>query len=92
MGPARALRRAGPGLLVRPVRDPRRAGPRVQLLPRSATGGIDYTFTLDNYARALDPLFLDVMLFSLRTALLTTAIALFLGYAVAYFIATRPAR
>ncbi len=59
---------------------------------RSPTGGIDYTFTFDNYGRALDPLFVDVLLFSLRTALLTTAIALFLGYAVAYFIATRPAR
>lgn len=59
---------------------------------RSATGGIDYTFTLDNYERAMDPLFLKVLLFSLRTALLTTAIALVLGYGVAYFIATRPER
>lgn len=59
---------------------------------RSATGGIDYTFTLDNYARAVDPLFLDVLWFSLRTALLTTAIALVFGYVVAYFIATRPQR
>jgi spermidine/putrescine transport system permease protein len=57
---------------------------------RSATGGIDYTFTLSNYARAMDPLFVDVLLFSLRTALLTTAFALVLGYVVAYFIATRP--
>jgi spermidine/putrescine transport system permease protein len=59
---------------------------------RSATGGVDYTFTFDNYRRAVDPLFLDVLWFSLRTALLTTAIALFLGYTVAYFIATRPER
>jgi len=59
---------------------------------RSAIGGIDYTFTLDNYARAVEPLFLDVMWFSVRTAALTTAIALVLGYATAYFIATRPER
>jgi spermidine/putrescine transport system permease protein len=59
---------------------------------RSAIGGIDYTLTLDNYARALDPLFVNVLLFSIRTALLTTAIALLLGYAAAYFIATRSER
>ncbi len=59
---------------------------------RSAIGGIDYTFTLDNYARAVDPLFLSVLWFSIRTALLTTVIALFLGYVTAYFIATRSER
>jgi spermidine/putrescine transport system permease protein len=59
---------------------------------RSPTGGVDYSFTLDNYARALEPVYRDVLLFSLRTALLTTAIALVLGYVVAYFIATRPER
>jgi spermidine/putrescine transport system permease protein len=59
---------------------------------RSRIGGIDYTFTLDNYARAIEPLYVKVFLFSLRTALLTTAIALLLGYAMAYFIATRPPR
>jgi spermidine/putrescine transport system permease protein len=59
---------------------------------RSSIGGIDYTFTLDNYARATQPLFVNVFLFSIRTALLTTAIALVLGYATAYFIATRPER
>lgn len=59
---------------------------------RSAIGGIDYTFTFDNYARATDPLFLSVLWFSIRTALLTTAIALVLGYSTAYFIATRSER
>jgi spermidine/putrescine transport system permease protein len=59
---------------------------------RSSIGGIDYTFTLDNYVRALEPLFVRVLVFSIRTALLTTAIALILGYCVAYFIATRSER
>ena len=59
---------------------------------RSPTGGVDYTFTLDNYVRAADPLFLKVLVFSVRTALLTTLIALVVGYAVAYFIATRTER
>ncbi len=59
---------------------------------RSAIGGIDYTFTLDNYVRVVDPVFLNVLWFSIRTAALTTAIALVLGYATAYFIATRSER
>lgn len=59
---------------------------------RTPTGGVEYSFTFDNYARAVDPLFLDVLWFSLRTAFVTTAIALVLGYLVAYFIATRPER
>lgn len=59
---------------------------------REGFAGIDYTFTFDNYARAVDPLFLGVMLFTLRTALFTTVIALIIGYSVAYFIATRPDR
>lgn len=59
---------------------------------RSLTGGVDYTFTLDNYSRLVNPIYLKVMVFSLRTALLTTLIALVLGYATAYFIATRPER
>lgn len=59
---------------------------------RSPTGGVIYTFTMDNYVRAVDPLFLRVLLFSVRTALLTTLIALIVGYAVAYFIATRSER
>ena len=59
---------------------------------RTSIGGIEYTFTLDNYVRATEPVFVKVFLFSIRTALITTAIALVLGYATAYFIATRPAR
>lgn len=59
---------------------------------RSSIGGIEYSFTLDNYARAADPLFVNVLLFSIRTALLTTGLALVLGYSTAYFIATRSDR
>ena len=59
---------------------------------RSRIGGIDYTFTLDNYLRATEPVFLKVFWFSVRTALITTVIALAVGYATAYFIATRPPR
>jgi spermidine/putrescine transport system permease protein len=59
---------------------------------RGAFGGIVFAFTLDNYLRAVDPLYLSVLFFSVRVALVTTALALMIGYAVAYFIATRSAR
>ena len=44
-------------------------------------------FTLDNYARLLDPQYLKVMLNSLRLAFLTTVFSLLLGYPFAYFMA-----
>jgi spermidine/putrescine transport system permease protein len=59
---------------------------------RDLAGGVDYTFNLDNYARLANPIYLRVLVFSVRTALLTTLIALVLGYSVAYFIATRAQR
>lgn len=57
---------------------------------RGQFGGIDYEFTLRNFTRAIDPLYLKVLWYSLRMALLTTAICLVVGYPAAWFIATRP--
>ena len=58
---------------------------------RSATGGIDYTFTLDNYVRAMNRS--SSRSCSSRSGRCRdTVIALVLGYMVAYFIATRPER
>jgi spermidine/putrescine transport system permease protein len=59
---------------------------------RGTYGGVVPTFTLDNFARAIDPLYLRVLLFSLRVAVLSTVIALLIGYPAAYFIATLPRR
>ncbi|OGN86591.1 MAG: ABC transporter permease [Chloroflexi bacterium GWC2_73_18] len=59
---------------------------------RGTYGGVVFDFTLDNYVRALDPLYLGVLGFSLRIAVITTAVALLIGYPAAYFIATRPRR
>jgi spermidine/putrescine transport system permease protein len=56
---------------------------------RGAFGGVEYVFTWDNYVRAIDPLYLRVLWYSVRIALLTTAICLVVGYPAAYFIATR---
>ena len=57
---------------------------------RGPYGGVRYDLTLENYRRALDPLYLRVLLTSLRIALASTALALLLGYPAAYFIATAP--
>lgn len=59
---------------------------------RGTYGGVVLTFTLDNFVRLVDPLYLRVLLFSLRVAVITTVIALLIGYPAAYFIATLPQR
>lgn len=59
---------------------------------RGTYGGVVLTFTLDNFVRLVDPLYLRVLLFSLRVATITTVIALLIGYPAAYFIATLPQR
>jgi len=58
---------------------------------RGIYGGIDYVFTLENFARAADPLYLSIFLDSARIAGLATLIALLLGYPAAYAIARAPA-
>ena len=52
-----------------------------------AIGEIVYDFTLENYGRALDPLYLKILGKSVLYALVTTALCLVIGYPVAYFIA-----
>ena len=59
---------------------------------RGPFGGVEYRFTLRNFERALDPLFVRVLWGSLLIAAGTTVIALLICYPAAYFIATRPAR
>ena len=61
-------------------------------LERGDYGGIVPSFTLDNYVRAFDPLYLRVLWFSIRVSLLTTTIALLVGYPLANFISTRTPR
>ena len=59
---------------------------------RGPYGGFGQGFTLANYGRLLDPLYLDVFIGSLRIATLATAIALLLGYPAALAIATASKR
>lgn len=58
---------------------------------RGRYGGIVYEFGLHNYARFLDPLYLEILLDSLVVAGITTAICLLVGYPFAYFVANREA-
>src|SRR5437868_2584202 len=49
-------------------------------------------FTFDNYLRLTGPTYTLVLLRSLESGLITTFLCLIIGYPLAYFIATRPAR
>ncbi|WP_246267541.1 ABC transporter permease [Nonomuraea typhae] len=57
---------------------------------RGRFGGIVYEFTTENFVRLIDPLYLGVVLNSLKIAGITTLIALLIGYPTAYFIAQLP--
>ncbi len=57
---------------------------------RGPFGGVLYDLTLDNYVRALDPLYVGVLWYSIQMAFITTVLCLVVGFPAAYFIATRP--
>lgn len=59
---------------------------------RGIYGGIDYTFTLDNFRLLLDPLYAGIFLHSAKIAGTATLIAVVVGYAAAYAIAGAPRR
>jgi spermidine/putrescine transport system permease protein len=59
---------------------------------RGAYGGVRFEFSLHNYARAFDPLYLHVVVTSLKIAGIATLAAFLLGYPAAYAIATASKR
>ncbi len=59
----------------------------LSFLSRAKVWGVDFTFTLDNYKRILEPLYLDMFRESFQLALLSTAIITLLGYPYGYFMA-----
>lgn len=61
-------------------------------LTRDDANFVSLVFTLDNYARLLDPLYFDVLLHSLNMALIATVACLVLGYPFAWFLAGLPQR
>lgn len=61
-------------------------------LTRDDTHFVAMVFSLDNYARLLDPLYFDVLLHSLNMAVIATLACLALGYPFAWFLAKLPAK
>jgi spermidine/putrescine transport system permease protein len=59
---------------------------------RGVYGGVEYTFTLENFGRVFDPLYAGILLNSTRIAAIATAIAVVIGYAAAFAIAASPRR
>ncbi|WP_298842236.1 ABC transporter permease [Clostridium sp.] len=59
----------------------------VSFSTRGEVGNIIYKFTLENYVRLLDPLYINIFLKSLLIAVYTTMLCLIFGYPFAYIIA-----
>ncbi|MCW8348544.1 spermidine/putrescine ABC transporter permease PotB [Vibrio sp. ZSDZ65] len=59
-------------------------------LTRDEANLIEMTFTLNNYARLLDPLYAKVVLHSFYMAIVATLICLVIGYPFAYIVAKMP--
>lgn len=57
---------------------------------RDEVGGVVFRFTLDNYQRVFDPVYLRIFARSIGYAGLTTLICVIIGYPMAYYIARAP--
>lgn len=57
---------------------------------RGTYGGVDFIFTLENYTRALDWLYLSVLFESILIAAITTLLAFLIGFPVAYAVTKLP--
>ena len=64
----------------------------VSFAERDSLGRIIWNFSVQNYARAFDWVWVKILLDSLYYAFLTTVICLALGYPAAYFIGKAPER
>jgi len=64
----------------------------VSFLSRGTYGGIEYTFTLENYARFFEPLYIRIIAVSVVMAIATTVICIIFGYPFAYIIAKSSVR
>lgn len=59
----------------------------LSFLSRAEVWGVDFTFTLDNYKRILEPLYLNTFWESIKLALLSTGLIALIGYPYGYFMA-----
>lgn len=59
----------------------------LSFLSRAEVWGVDFNFTLDNYKRILEPLYLNTFWESIKLALLSTGLITLIGYPYGYFMA-----
>jgi len=59
----------------------------LSFLSRAKVWGVDFTFTLGNYKRILEPLYLEMFIESFRLAALTTVFVFIIGYPYGYIMA-----
>lgn len=59
----------------------------LSVLSRAQVWGVDFTFTLENYRRILEPLYLNTFRESFQLAFLSTALIMLIGYPYGYFMA-----
>ena len=59
---------------------------------RGRFGGVEFTFTMSNFAKLLDPIYLGVIWQSILMAVGVTTLALLIGYPIAYAITKIPER
>ena len=59
----------------------------LSFLSRAKVWGVDFTFTLDNYKRILEPLYLETFKESFQLAALTTVLVFLIGYPYGYIMA-----
>lgn len=64
----------------------------VSFASRTPYGQVIFDWTLHNYARFLEPLYLSIFAQTLLVALVTTIFTVLLGYPLAYYIAQLPKR
>ncbi len=59
----------------------------LSFLTRAEVWGVDFTFTLDNYRKILEPLYLSTFVESIKLAVLSTGLIILIGYPYGYFMA-----
>lgn len=59
----------------------------LSFLSRAQVWGVDFTFTLDNYKKILEPLYLNTFRESFQLAFLSTGLIMLIGYPFGYFMA-----
>lgn len=64
----------------------------LSFMTRGPYGNVVYTFTVGNYTRLMDTLYLRVVGYSVYVAGATTIATILIGYPLAYFIARSPAK